>query len=357
MRLLKKEQTYKDIIYYILSENLDIDDRIPTERELCEKFNISRITLRNAVSALVEDGILVRDGRNGTRVKRIPSTKYEGGISQKQVLFVYFPSQSGDFIEQSGTAPGQLYCGIEKYVTENNDVIMVQTGKNFMKINDSVLGNIDGVIIGGNAVKMAFKKISALKVPAMIIDYPIPLLKIDAIYEDQFEAGYLACKKLYKKHKVKNVMFLGMFYEGDTRLQPGYREQLRGVEEYIYRQTDLTLFKHNVKRSQLGDNQGIANAAASLDKFIRKNNIEGIVVCSNLLADLLRLYTSQYVTEDGNEIAICIITAETLRKSETPFETISLNLQKVGYLAAKYLYRRMDEPHGQILRMSVPVSG
>jgi len=46
------------------------DTLIPTEEELCEMYGVSRITLRKAVEALVEKGILSRKRGVGTRIVR-----------------------------------------------------------------------------------------------------------------------------------------------------------------------------------------------------------------------------------------------------------------------------------------------
>ena len=40
-----------------------VGDRIPAERELAEKYYVSRMTLRKAVQTLVEEGILERRAR------------------------------------------------------------------------------------------------------------------------------------------------------------------------------------------------------------------------------------------------------------------------------------------------------
>lgn len=47
---------------------LTAGDRIPTEQELCEQFQVSRITVRQAVSSLVKEGILARQRGRGTYV-------------------------------------------------------------------------------------------------------------------------------------------------------------------------------------------------------------------------------------------------------------------------------------------------
>lgn len=47
-----------------------VSDRIPSERELALEFNVSRMTLRQAVQTLVEEGILERQVGAGTFVAR-----------------------------------------------------------------------------------------------------------------------------------------------------------------------------------------------------------------------------------------------------------------------------------------------
>lgn len=44
------------------------DEQIPTEAELCEAYNVSRITIRKAIEELVRDGTLTRIPRRGTFV-------------------------------------------------------------------------------------------------------------------------------------------------------------------------------------------------------------------------------------------------------------------------------------------------
>ncbi|MGC4378485.1 GntR family transcriptional regulator [Fictibacillus sp. Mic-4] len=45
-------------------------EKMPTESELCDKYGVSRITVRKAVLDLVDDGILIRQQGKGTFVQR-----------------------------------------------------------------------------------------------------------------------------------------------------------------------------------------------------------------------------------------------------------------------------------------------
>lgn len=52
----------------VMSKFLRPDDRLPSERDLCEQYGISRITVRQAISALVQEGLLYSTAGKGTFV-------------------------------------------------------------------------------------------------------------------------------------------------------------------------------------------------------------------------------------------------------------------------------------------------
>lgn len=56
------------------------NDQIPSERELMDRFSVSRSTVRRAVSALVQEGILVKKHGKGTFVSRRPIEEWLGNL-------------------------------------------------------------------------------------------------------------------------------------------------------------------------------------------------------------------------------------------------------------------------------------
>ncbi|NCT89471.1 GntR family transcriptional regulator [Cellulomonas sp. APG4] len=58
----------RDYLRSLVTHELEPGDVIPSERVLCERFGISRMTVRQAVDALVVEGLLVREQGRGTFV-------------------------------------------------------------------------------------------------------------------------------------------------------------------------------------------------------------------------------------------------------------------------------------------------
>lgn len=58
----------RDYLRSVVTHELAEGDPIPSERLLCEQFGVSRMTVRQAVDALVVEGLLVREQGRGTFV-------------------------------------------------------------------------------------------------------------------------------------------------------------------------------------------------------------------------------------------------------------------------------------------------
>lgn len=67
------EQVHQALMDEIASGVYQVGDRLPNEQEMCERFGVSRATVREAYGALIDAGQLSRRHGTGTFVTRLPN--------------------------------------------------------------------------------------------------------------------------------------------------------------------------------------------------------------------------------------------------------------------------------------------
>lgn len=79
---------------YVDNSSIDATGPIPSEKELIEEYQVSRITVRNAVNQLVSEGLLKKTQGKGTFVtqRRAYPMDHGGGFSHSCVLMQISPS-------------------------------------------------------------------------------------------------------------------------------------------------------------------------------------------------------------------------------------------------------------------------
>ena len=82
--MLKYEKIAFDIKEDILSEKYKPNEQLPFEKELCEKYNVSKMTLKKALDLWVNDGLIIKRRGSGTFVKDITEKEIQRIIEKKQ---------------------------------------------------------------------------------------------------------------------------------------------------------------------------------------------------------------------------------------------------------------------------------
>lgn len=85
----------------ILSGEFPLGTKLPNEEQLCDRFSVSRVTVREAVRGLIEDGYVVRRQGSGTYVRRRPSLR-----NSLDTNFSYT-----EYLESSGLRAGRQVLG------------------------------------------------------------------------------------------------------------------------------------------------------------------------------------------------------------------------------------------------------
>jgi GntR family transcriptional regulator len=111
---------------------------IPTETELCQSFNVSRITIRRALSDLVAEGYLERISGRGTFVSQPP-------INQSLKQLTSFT----DDLQRRGQRPGGVVLDIQRIPAEPDlaSKLSISTGENIILLKRLRLANDEPIAV------------------------------------------------------------------------------------------------------------------------------------------------------------------------------------------------------------------
>lgn len=82
--MLKYVEISNDIRNKIISEEYLPNERLPFEKEICEEYNSSKMTVKKALDILVAEGLLVKIRGSGTFVKDINTKERDNLIASTQ---------------------------------------------------------------------------------------------------------------------------------------------------------------------------------------------------------------------------------------------------------------------------------
>lgn len=343
---LKKECVKDNILFRILSGEYLLKGSIPSERELCNIMNVSRITIRAAVDELAKEGILERDGRRGTLIKKIPGNKMEKKLNKRQgtLLFVYFSSLKGHLIDQSG-ASAKLYQGIEHFANTKGYGVMVQSGDNFLNSSENISETISGIILGGSQLGKHIPRFLKLGIPMLTVEAITYGLNVDAVCEDNYEAGVKAAQRVIERG-CKKPLFLMLKYKGENFFQASYIARRHGFYDTLSEK--VRIYEHVINY------EDTTTGGASLSearKIVMKEGIDCIIhaACTTYnplcklggISEVLSIILGGQATDDlpmkGN------------------VDLLVSDLKRIGYLAAERLYERINNPCLETVRILVPV--
>lgn len=198
---------YKDLIS---SRLLQEDDKIPTEKEILEQFNVSRITVANALNELAREGWIYRIPGRGTFVKGIPETHIPKerneqlpvlervDVPERPKIGLVFPSVDDFFAIR-------LIKGITSVLeTSGYSLVMIFTFNSKEREKEVIRDlkdKVEGLIIFPVDAEIYNEEIIMLKMsnyPFVLIDRYLPGVETNAVYSDSALASKLAVDHLWE---------------------------------------------------------------------------------------------------------------------------------------------------------------
>ncbi|HJD14355.1 MAG TPA: GntR family transcriptional regulator [Candidatus Ruminococcus avistercoris] len=173
--------------------------KLPSEKELIDHYQVSRQTIRNALDFLRNRGLLYSHRGKGTFISELPET---AAVSSNNIAVIL--NALNDYI-----FPYKI-AGINSVLTENDYISNIFTCNYSIDTQEQILRNLLQSTYAGAIIEVArgylprmhpqlLKELSK-KMPVILIDGHYPELPdLPAVCLDDFRSGYLATEYLIQK--------------------------------------------------------------------------------------------------------------------------------------------------------------
>jgi GntR family transcriptional regulator, arabinose operon transcriptional repressor len=191
---------YEQILDLLRSEILDkkynVGDRVPSEKELADKHNVSRITSKKALELLAKEGLIVRKPGRGSFVtegRPVPEQRQAVSEESKSLLV-------GLIITDFGNSYGMdMIYGMERAAAENDSFLLLRRSFGISNNEESAIRaflqiGVDGIIVfpaQGEFYNAEILKLVIQGFPLVLVDRHLKGVNTASITTDNVKAAKL----------------------------------------------------------------------------------------------------------------------------------------------------------------------
>ena len=207
----------KNLAYVSLEEDLrrDIfmnrlrdDEAVPSENELCDRYGLSRNTVRKALCNLVEDGLLYKVKGSGTFV--VPASKRRKmncETKTRQVVFLSLESALTEAAFRDKAVYEPIFRGLNRVLQpEGYNLLLAHVHLDWSVPSCLLNSDVSGIIFHGQ-VDPEFWKNYILPLPHVGINHVDETLESHWVMQDFYNMAFQAVGYL-KKHGHRRIGFV-----------------------------------------------------------------------------------------------------------------------------------------------------
>ena len=314
---------------------------LPPEQALCAQFQVSRQTVRQALSLLESERLIERRQGSGSHIR-----EQRESAPSRRLFIAVVTTYISDYIFPS------ILREIESVCSENNSAPLLFATQNQFSNERRILQNLldmerlDGVLIEGTKTGLTNPNIRLYQT---LMEKGIPLVFIHGGYEqlpdtlsvmdDNVAGGRMLVDYLYKKgHR----SIAGIFKYDDIQGRQRFAGYLDGLQEYDLAPDDNSILWYSTDQKERFLLNGFAE-----DRMEMLLSACSAIVCYN---DEIAARVVSYVTKKGlsvpGDVAVVSFDNSPYSEVSTPRITSLSHAQyNVGRLAAEMLFRHLrDEP-------------
>ncbi|WP_282936140.1 GntR family transcriptional regulator [Paenibacillus sp. RC67] len=316
-------------------------DKLPSENELAEQFNVSRITVKNAMADIVKQGLINRIQGRGSYISddasnQLISYEPQEVVNSPLVLFL-MPRLDNLFT-------ANLMTGIEEELAEHGYHLVFKLTHDSQELENKLLKEftqlgVHGIIIypvDGETFNDQILKLTLDRFPLVIVDRYLRGLDANFISSDNFKGAYEATKHLTNIGHTK-ISFISTAVSGTTSIE----DRLHGYEKAL---SDSGLFIDYRLRLTLSSGLPVVEQIKS---YLSENPDVQAVVTTNSAIGLIAMKAARSLNLQipGDLSIVCFDDYDHSEHTEVPLTYINQNEKNMGREAAKLLVSLIQDPN------------
>lgn len=326
--------------------------QLPTEYELAELFNVSRITSKRALEELEKDGIIRRRRGQGSFVAPTP-LRTRG----HKIISLVLPHFNSDLWAMTYIKGAMEYINEHGYYLSIHSSDSLDIGAVCSKLIQEGIG---GIIYYPDYTNRSISTLAALSMnhyPLVTIDKAFDGLPISAVVSDNHQGGYIATQHLIELgHRHIAIVYSSQIGERTSTRDRfvGYCQALSDagidvVPDYIVDDYFRDMVKAGIDKT---DSSGLLNV---LRRLIR-SNVTAIVAENDYEAlTIYRLLKSIGVRIPEEISLIGFDNSDLLLNSDLRMTTVNQHVQDIGRKAAELIIRQIEGQDTSIQTITLPV--
>lgn len=290
---------YDAIKNQIINRDILADEKLPTELEMESLYNVSRITIKKALTALKKDGFIYSIRGSGSYVSPdAPSDNQQDKMttvnsSNLITLILPYNMAESNFVNTINGASDYL-AERGYFLTVRSNVRSVEEEKDILELSYE---NVAGVLLLPLSTNENFHTLNKLylnKYPLIMLDRYNEFLPINYVVTDNYKGGYDATKYLLDQGHKKVAFVCDLAIEKYTTLRNRYLGYCRAMEDVDALESSLI---------HIGFNKGYTheNDPKTFKKIIKDLESKGVtaIFAAN---DLLATYLISQADELGIQV-------------------------------------------------------
>lgn len=339
----KYAEIYQYLCRYIKQNELSRGDKLPTEGELSQKFNASRVTVRRAIKELCDRNMVYKIQGGGTYVGTPGITQATGENNIPLVI-----SQAAHFF-------GSMVQGMENYLSQSGCHLTLHCSNNNHLNERAVLlelaeKNAKTIIISpcrSNRNNSLYFDMMRRGINLVFVDLMPNGMNCNYVSSDNYMAGFLAGQHLINQG-CSNFALLRDNIEGYSSVrerEAGYRFAMdeAGIELPAERVISMNSPENEIE--------------SAVRRLMSLDSPPDAVFCNNDIIAINTLVSAQrlgyHVPDDFALIGVDNLDMDVLQV--VPLSTVAQDFYEIGRTAAELALSQAESTSGQFIHKAVPV--